>query len=334
MNDNTIIDFPQKGLKNGIKIAKLSTLKRDAIIYKYNRKLSELHSTMNNSNVSMVNASSKSDMTTLDNISIIEFKNNCKNNGTRKLKVSKVVPDKSKKYYLKNQIVTSMPEVNTPKDDNLSHEVSEEVPMSDTRMSRLGRTEEINKIAIDETPANNIINTPERFIEKSNNPYESLINDKEPNINQMTRESIHNEDKSEQNMGGDPNLYTKLVHGKDDNYANTEISSKLQNAINELDIAKSEREQAKAVNATLEAEVANVRETLDRLRREKDAQEKKALEDTLSMLKDAKADILDETRKYDNLQEELKALIKERDALLKSPFVNKDNDEYSARKAA
>ena len=49
------------------------------------------------------------------------------------------------------------------------------------------------------------------------------------------------------------------------------------------------------------------------------------------MLQTAKEEILGETRKYDNLQEELANLIRERDALLKSPFVNKDDDYSSTR---
>ena len=138
--------------------------------------------------------------------------------------------------------------------------------------------------------------------------------------------------KNEQNMGGDPSLYTRLVHGNNDEFVNDGMSVRLQEAISKLGVANEEKEKAKAVNASLEAEVANVRETLDRLKREKEAQEQKVLENTLNMLKEAKAEILDETRRYDNLQEELATLIKERDALLKSPFINKD-DGYSTKQA-
>ena len=333
--DNTIIEFPQKGLRNGNKVAKLSTVKRDKLVFKYKTTLEEYRNKNNNVNTTNINSEpAKQDINVLDNIIVVDFANlNNKKNGTRKLKVSEVVTNKSRRFYEKNapkiEAKVAKPVVEETK--------SVEPSFSTTRMSRLERTGEINKIDIKEEPRNNIINTPERFMEKEPvNPYESLINDKEEQKENapLTRESIHSEEKnSEQNMGGDPNLYTKLVHGKDDGFAGDEISAKLQDAISKLGVANEEREKAKAVNASLEAEVANVRETLERIKKEKEAQEQIVLENTLSMLKDAKAEILDETRRYDNLQEELKALIKERDALLKSTFVNKDED-YSTKKVA
>ena len=330
--DNTIIEFPQRSKRNGNKVAKLSTVKRDKLVFKYKTSLMELQNKNNNTKIpSTPNNSINQDVGALENVTIVDFdSNNSKKNGTRKLKVSEIVANKSRKYFANNKpqkIEVKMPE------PVVNEQPEIEKPISDTRMSRLERTGELNKIDLKEEPSNNIINTPDRFMEKEVvNPYESLINDKENTP--LTRESIHNEEKiGEQNMGGDPNLYTKLVHGKDDNFADDEISVKLQEAISKLGVANEEKEKAKAVNASLEAEVANVRETLERIKKEKEAQEQKVLENTLNMLKDAKAEILDETRRYDNLQEELRALIKERDALLKSPFVNKD-DDYSAKKNA
>ena len=327
--DNTIVEFPQKALRTGNKVAKLSTVKRDKLVFKYKTSLAENKNSQNNVSASNINnITVKQDNNSLDNVEVINFDNNVSHkNGTRKLKVSEIVANKSRKYFdnHKPQVELEMPEPNI----TLNELKELQKPLNDTRMSRLERTGELAKIDLKEEPSNNIINTPERFIEKEEvNPYESLINDKEQSP--LTRESLHGEEKNnEQNMGGDPNLYTKLVHG-DDGFKDDEISVKLQEAISKLGVANEEKEKAKAVNASLEAEVANVRETLERIKKEKEAQEQKVLENTLSMLKDAKAEILDETRRYDNLQEELKALIKERDALLKSPFVN--NDDFSTKK--
>ena len=329
--DNTIIGFPQKGIRNGNKVAKLSTVKRDKLVLKYNSALNDDRSKSENANVSNINnIVVKQDSNALDGISVVAFDGKrCKKNGTRKLKVSGVVTNKSKRYY-----DFSKPQVDkevTMQGDVVPQDT--EMPFGSTRVSRLERTGELNKIDLKDTTQNNIINTPDRFMQPEPvNPYESLINDKEEKDNTpLTRESVHSEEKNvEQNMGGDPNLYTRLVHGKDDNFTDDEISVKLQDAISKLGVANEEKEKAKAVNASLEAEVASVREALEKIKKEKEAQEQKVLENTLSMLKDAKAEILDETRRYDNLQEELKALIKERDALLKSPFVNKD-ENYSTK---
>lgn len=325
--DNTIIDFPKKGLREGNKVAKLSTVKRDKLVSRYKTSLAEIKRNLPTENASNIVSNENS---ILNNIVMVDYSNN-NLSGSRKLKVSEVVTNKSRMYYKKNHVVEKKEELRSP--EVVEQKVNTELPVSDTRMSRLERTGELNKIDLREEPVNNIINTPDRFVEKEKvNPYESLINDKEETP--LTRESIHNDEKNaEQNMGGDPNLYTKLVHGKDDSFGSDEVSVKLQEAISKLGIANEEKEKAKAVNASLEAEVANVKETLERLRKEKEKQEQKVLENTLSMLKNAKEEILDETRRYDNLQEELASLIKERDALLKSPFVNSE-DEYSTRKMA
>lgn len=330
--DNTIIEFPHEGLRNGNKVAKLSTVKRDKLVLKYNTSLAEYQANAQSvSSTQPVNTEVvKAESNMLDNIVVVDFSNNCRKNGIRKLKVSRVVANKSRMYYNRNVVRTMINDI-VPS-SNMNDKV--EPSLSDTRMSRLERTGELNKIDLKEEPTNNVINTPERFMEKEIvNPYESLINDRENAP--LTRESMHTEEKPvEQNMGGDPNLYTKLVHGKEEDFSNDEIGVKLKDAITRLDIANEEKEKARAVNASLEAEVATVRETLDKLKKKKELQEQKVLEDTLNMLKSAKEEILDETRKYDNLQEELKALIRERDALLKNPYVNQDDENYAARRAA
>lgn len=330
--DNTIIEFPQEGLRNGNKVAKLSTVKRDKLVFRYNTSLAEFHTNHQSvNNVQSVDTEmTKPESNMLDNVVVIDFSKDCRNNGLRKLKVSRVVANKSRLYYNRNVVRTMINDIVPLSDTNDKSEPS----LSDTRMSRLERTGELNKVDLKEETVNNVINTPERFIEKEPvNPYESLINDRENAP--LSRESMHTEERNiEQNMGGDPNLYTKLVHGKEGDFSNDEIAMKLKDARTRLDIANEEKEKARAVNASLEAEVANVREALDKLKKKKELQEQKVLENTLNMLKSAKEEILDETRKYDNLQEELKALIRERDALLKNPYVNQDDENYAARRAA
>ena len=338
--DNTIVAFPQSGLRNGNKIAKLSTVKRDTISNKYYSQISEMEKEAQSKQVSNNTPINNPSNNSLDIISVIDFAPSQNFSGTRKLKVNNLVKDKSRAYYERNHVVSQeKPKEEVPVETQapVAPEPEENTVAADTRLSRLERTGELNKIDLKEdvAPTNDVINAPERFQEKPVvNPYESLINDKE-NM-PLTREAVREDENrnQEQSMGGDPNLYTKLVHGKDEAFGNDEISAKLQDAISKLGVANEEREKAKAVNASLEKEVATVRETLERLRREKDAQEQKVLENTLSMLKDAKAEILDETRRYDNLQEELQALIKERDALLKNPFINSEDDKYSSKRAA
>lgn len=336
--DNTIVAFPQNGLWNGNKIAKLSTIKRGAISTKYYNQLSEMEREAQNKQVTESNTVQNNPTNnSLGNIEVVDFGSNYSFSGTRKLKVNNLVKVKCTEYYDKNHSVAATPAPEEPQIPMTpANPEPEEEKAADTRISRLERTGELNKIDLKETdiPTNNIINTPERFQEKEAvNPYESLINDNNisnTNTPPLTREAVRADDTrtQEQNMGGDPNLYTKLVHGKDDALGDDEVSVKLQDAINKLGIANEEREQAKAVNASLEKEVASVREALEKLKQEKDAQQQKALANTLNMLKEAKADILDETRKYDNLQEELKYLIEQRDALLKNPFINNDDNGY------
>ena len=322
--DNTIIEFPQKGLRNGNKVAKLSTAKRDQLVYRYKTTILEKEKDIPKSVTST--SDDEKDINALDNIDILSFDKKSVNNGTRKLKINEIILEKSKSFYNKNRV-----DEEKKYNENVRNSLEEEqeTSLNDTRISRLERTSELSRLDINN---DNIINTPDRFMKKEEeraSMYDSLIN--EPSI--PTRESIHTEDKiQETSMGGDPNLYTKLVHGNGEN-SSDEMSIKLQEAISKLGVANEEKEKAKAVNASLAAEVENVRETLARIRKEKEAQEQKVLENTLNMLKAAKEEILDETRKYDNLQEELASLIKERDALLKSPFVNQ-NDDYSAKKTA
>ena len=241
----------------------------------------------------------------------------------RKLKVNPVVVNKSKNAYgvreavvlKKEEPVKVEPIVN---EVPLTREEVHKEETADTRMSRLERTGEIPTVEENrevtmkrETPSinSNVINTPTRF-ERHNEPtpFDALINDN-AGVH-AEKENVEVANHSNERTGGDPNLYTKLIHGDND------ISKRLEDARNKLSTANEEREKARAVNASLEAEVANVRRTIEELKRKQDEKAEQELNNTLNMLQTTKEEILGETRKYDNLQEELAELLRQRDSLM------------------
>ena len=284
--------------------------------------------------------------------------------GARKLKVGKEnVFNNVKRYYEKQNrnMIDNLPVENKkeelPKEEVVNVADNNEVsftphivdtPLSDTRMSRLERTGEIPKVEekaevtlkredINHGRVNDIINAPDRFVEPERevkeevvNPYEALINDtkeenKEKNINSEL-------DKKEtvEIKGGDPNLYNKLIHGEDD----SNIYTKLQDAQNKLSTFKEEKERARVVNANLEAEREKLLEEVEKIKKSRQEQAQKELDNTLSQIQSAKEEILSETRKYDNLQDEIALLMKEKERLLNSNNSYYDEENYGRSRAA
>lgn len=272
----------------------------------------------------------------------VTFYYETKAESTRKLKVNPFVVDKTKSaYVLKEPVVKEKVEIPVVSVNNeIKNVVS--VPETkkemarldnqntiDTRMSRLDRVDDVPVQTLkreDFHEVNNIINTPTRFERRiDTTPYDSIINDTLPVTNNDIKPLQEEAKNNEQTRGGDPNLYNKLIHGNNDSL----VSQKLQDARNKLSTVNEEKEKAKAVNASLEAEVQNVKATIEKLKKEKEEKEKKELDNTLNMLQNAKEEILSETRKYDNLQEELATLLRQRDALLGNDY---SDETYSRRK--
>lgn len=264
--------------------------------------------------------------------STTDFYSKALRDGARKLKVNEIVANKSRAYYgVHNAIVITKKE-EPVKDvaeaiNNITIEeekVQEEEPTVDSRMSRLERTGEVyanNANAEYEEPKENkIINTPTRFERYNENPYDALINDN-ANVAAQNENSLDNRVKSSDTRGGDPNLYNELIHGAKAD----DVSSQLLEAKNRLSNAQKERAKAKAVNKSLEDEIANIRKTIDNIKREKQEKAERELSNTLNMLDATKEEILGETRKYDNLQGELAELIRQRDNLLNGSSVYEDN---------
>ncbi len=259
--------------------------------------------------------------------SIVDFYSEVLSISARKLKVNPVVVNKARGAYGVRKAISLNDNVveEEAQELSLSREELRKEEVSDTRMSRLERTGEMPVINENrevtmkrETPSisNDVINTPTRF-ERHNEttPFDALINDNagvrmEKEEERVTRSA---------ETGGDPNLYNKLIHGNDD------ISKRLAEAKNKLSTANEEREKARAVNASLEAEVASVRKTIEELKRNQQAQAEQELNNTLNMLQTTKEEILGETRKYDNLQEELAELLRQRDSLLGNDSRTDDN---------
>lgn len=252
-------------------------------------------------------------------IESLDYYARIKRENAKKLKVNPIVANKSKAVYgIKEAIKLDEPVMNNiVNDSTLTRSDVHKEDVVDTRMSRLERTGEIPTVDVNrettmkrETPSisSNVINTPTRF-ERNNEstPFEALINDN--NIGAHAEKAEDNSVKTSE-TGGDPNLYTKLIHGDND------ISARLMEAKNKLSTANEEREKARAVNASLEAEVASVKKTIEELKKKQEEKAEQELNNTLNMLQTAKEDILGETRKYDNLQEELAELIRQRDNLL------------------
>ena len=272
----------------------------------------------------------------------IDYYNEMQNVGVRKLKVNRIVRDKSKKVYgLHDAIVL---EKNEPKEEkievkpvvseinNINLEEVYENPAPDTRMSRLERTGEMPVNSFDnqemkrQTPQiNDVINTPTRFERHMETPFDALINDN--NVNSSNEKRDNEQPRVSETRGGDPNLYNKLIHGGE----KSDISIRLQDAKNKLYTANEEREKAKAVNASLEQDVEKVRKEIEKIKRDKKEKEERELSNTLNMLQATKEEILGETRKYDNLQEELAELIRQRDNLLGGSSY--DNEGYSKSRA-
>ena len=211
--------------------------------------------------------------------------------------------------------------VNEVVEEKVNNIVKEE-PVVDSRMSRLERTNEDytsnREPEYSEPQINKVVNTPTRFERYNENPYEALINDNAPTTNDFEERT-----KTSETRGGDPNLYNELIHGA----KNDDVSSQLLDARNKLSNAQKEKAKAKAVNKSLEDEVANLRKTIEAIKREKQEQDEKELSNTLNMLEATKEEILGETRKYDNLQEELAELIRQKDSLLNgtSSYDNSNN---------
>ena len=265
----------------------------------------------------------------------IDYYANYKKESARKLKVNPIVANKAKKAYGVHDavILETKEEVFEDKQDTKNNLPSEEImneEVVDTRMSRLERTNDIEPPVNDykdvmqrETPINNsnVINTPTRLERYNETPFDSLIND---NNSQPLKENVDVNNKTSEITGGDPNLYNKLIHGSEEN----DVSIRLQDAKSKLYTAKEEREKAKAVNANLEAEVESVRKTIEKIKRERKELEERELSNTLNMLQATKEEILGETRKYDNLQEELAELIRQRDSLINNSSFSKE-EKYS-----
>ncbi len=268
----------------------------------------------------------------------IDYYSELQNSGVRKLKVNRIVADKSKKVYgFHNAIVVKKeepikePVVNVEeKINDINLEEVYENPVSDTRdtrMSRLERTGDsvnINNFENQEMkrqtpPVNDIINTPSRFERHMETPFDALINDN--NESSINDKKENEQVKVSETRGGDPNLYNKLIHGSEKN----DISIRLQDAKSKLYTANEEKEKAKAVNASLEQDVEKVRKEIEKIKKDKQEKEERELSNTLNMLQAAKEEILGETRRYDNLQEELAELIRQRDNLLGSSSYNDDN---------
>ena len=323
MDNITYIDFPNEDNKNeGDKVAKFSEAKRDNVKARYNSELAKLRATVTNS-VPVSQPSTKSE---LDNLEVTDSYSSVDNTGVRKLKVGAVVRDKALKYYVTHKkevpVVNNVTSPLEPQIELPKEEVKEPIvnQVSDTRMSRLERTGEfelptnLKREDIHEERRSDVINAPSRFVNEEKNPeidrqsLEAFINEDNKNVD-MRRDN--------ETRGGDPNLYNKLIHGEND----SSVSLKLQDAKNRLLTANEEKEKARVVNANLEAEVENVRATIERIKRERNEKVQKELDNTLNMLQTAKEEILSETRKYDNLQQELSELMRQRDALL-------SNDNY------
>ena len=265
-------------------------------------------------------------------IKSLDYYARIKRENAKKLKVNPIVANKSKTVYgIKEAIKLDEPVMNNiVNDSTLTRSDAHKEDVVDTRMSRLERTGEIpiinesSEVTMKrETPSinNDVINTPTRF-ERHNEatPFDALINDK--TSSRVEKEQVEMS-RSTERTGGDPNLYTKLIHG------NNDISARLMDAKNKLSTAKEEREKARAVNASLEAEVANVRKTIEELKKKQEEKAEQELNNTLNMLQTAKEEILGETRKYDNLQEELAELLRQRDSLLNGNSTSYGDDNYS-----
>ena len=325
--DITITAFPRVGVRDGNKVAKLSTIKETTLRGKYSAALSEITKAQEN-----VKPQDKPAMPVATDYNALIGKLEMEtftpyavasNQGARKLKVNPIVKEKTLRVYdstKKERIIEKVKEEPHIEEEVPPKPVVENKvePLSDTRVGRLERTGEIpvvndkplrrEDIHENSNNGNDIINAPSRFVTPKQEqvdmtPYDSIIHDNPP---------VETKKEPEARTGGDPNLYNKLIHGGED----SGISIKLKEARSKLTTAEEEKEKARAVNRSLEKEVENVRATIEKIKRERDEKVQKELDNTLNMLQSTKEEILSETRKYDNLQEELAELMRQRDALL------------------
>lgn len=330
---NPCVSVDKKISSDGsFKVAKMSKLentpKIQTLAARWQKELAKIDSTV----TKVVNSATN----IMEKIGIVvtDYYEKLTNEGARKLKVNPIVANKTKSYYgTHNAIIIEKKKEELVQDsipntinDITIDEVRNDEQVADSRMSRLERNEETfvdNRNVEREMPVENkVTNTPiTRFDRYSENPYDALIND---SSNKQVEDEYESHTRVTETKGGDPNLYNELIHGA----KNSDVSSQLLDARNKLSNAQKEKAKAKAVNKSLEDEVMKLRETIAAIKREKQEKDEMELSNTLNMLEATKEEILGETRKYDNLQEELAELIRQRDSLLNGGSAY-ENSNYS-----
>ena len=255
------------------------------------------------------------------NANVKDFFYNSFRNGARKLKVKKFVADKSLNTYgIHEGIVLKVEEpqkevvsenninyVNTYANMTARKELAGDKPMMDSRLSRLERTGEMPVVSepremkrSENVYDNPVINTPTRFERYNETPFDALINDNANVSSVPVENNFENRERSFETKGGDPNLYSKLIHGA----TNSNIDEELIRAQKERDEARRINEETLAYLEELKRKVQE-NELIIRQQEEKEEQTKRALieeanQEALGLTKNFR-DLTNQVSKYEKM---------------------------------
>lgn len=192
-------------------------------------------------------------------------------------------------------------------------------PLNDTRVGRLERTGEIPVVRQDipsYNVGNNVINTPDRFINRDNQPSNNVVNFpsrmERAKENEVSREDNITRTAEIGKGAKELDKINTLIHGNE----GSDLSVEIQNAHRQLEAAMMENKRVVTQSATLEEQIKNVKATVEQLKKEKAEAQQRELDKTLDMIEATKEENLGATRRMTNLQAELAELIRQRDEML------------------
>ncbi len=340
--NNTYTIFPQVGVREGEKVAKLSGEKKENLVLKYNKALETLVSQQEIKNTPVVEKTEVKtrDYTSLTNkIGITTFENErvAVNDGARKLKVNPLVNRNVLNYYEATKISRPKEEVKkvqevvheematvhpvmppvkedivAPKEEKVSPIPEPSEANVETRMSRLEKTMEL-PVGYDyrtdlrqEPVVNDVINTPSRFERKKE---EIPVNDYRPleesrNISSLPTRN-ERKMKEERPSGPDLDRIYNLTHGGEVN----NLSVETLNINKQTSQIVEENKELEASIIEFERKLADKENRIKKLQAEKDRNIREEHERAVKAQKDAEAERLQRTQNLTYL----KALLQQRE---------------------
>ena len=296
-----------RGFMNDAKIAKLNNLtKRPAILkhWEENRP---------NEIVSLSNfVTTKKDYSSLLNnigLEAVNYAPKANNLGAKKLRVNKVVNEKSINVYNNSDKVDVIPlpkVVETPKPE-VKEEIKVESPLEPNIVSNReeirGRHERTGEIPVEAIK-------------------ETVKEEKIPMTSRVERNAFVSESKQEA-KAGDMDLYNNLLHNAP---IDEDVSKQLQGARNQLSIEKEESRKLAEQYGDAVKELERLKEDIAQQKKAKEQQVKQELNDTLKNIEALQKENLERTSDLTSIQSEIAKLKAEKRAMEESFY--EDNRSY------